>query len=71
MMLKTELKWVFFAYLYFGNDVCYFNNGILSNREFTLCIHLVVHPAHAFIYTFLYSAHFLCTQMQVSFILGK
>lgn len=54
-------NYILTAYLYSGNDVCYFNNGLLSNAQFTLCVHHAVQPAHAFTHTFLHSAHVLCT----------
>lgn len=70
LMEGFYIKWSF-TYLYFGNDVCYFNYRILSNGESALCVHLAVHPAHAFTHTLLHRAHFLSTQMQVSLVLGK
>lgn len=70
------LKWLFannwsYKYLYFGDDVCYFDHRILGYSEFTLCIHLTVHPGHAPIHTLLNTGHFLCTQMYVSLILER
>lgn len=59
LLLPVELS-LSSAHLYFGNDVCYFNNGILRDAELALCIHPAVHPAHNFTHTFLNSAHFLC-----------
>jgi len=74
-IFKYEKNWNKFMInvhtnLYFGYDVCYFDDGVLSDGDFALSVHLAVHPRHAFSRALLHGAHLLHIQMHVPLVLG-
>lgn len=46
------------TYLDFADDVCYFDDGVLSYPHLALRVHPAVHPDHTLTHAFLHGAHF-------------